>query len=254
MLRTRNEILAPSHQGKIMFATHASKITKASVLLLSLAACGKPTTREEPQQPQDFDFGIWFAGDPIRSWFIANGSYESNCQGGAAGNYDSRSSKFIYTFNGSQLAVEQQGFEDESCSRPLFVRTLQGRPDLIQKAEGGRLLYFMYEDVELTVHRIHLKAEDVDLLIRYDVPGEWVPESLNSIVHLKEDLVKNKFDAIPSDAAKDNIRARGLMLRLFPVLITSVSMSVRNEGPNLMVKSGPGIPQNSNEVRFKRQP
>jgi hypothetical protein len=219
-----------------------------------LQACGSGSSAS--QDPgSDFDSGMWFAGDPRRDWFIANGSYENSCRGEVEGSlHSSIFVKAIYTFDALRLAVELQKFEDVACTRPISTRTLQGRPDFIQRLDGGNLSYMMHKDVGVTVHQVYLKARDVELLKRYDIPGSWEPERLNSILHLKEDEVRKKFDAIPADSYSDSLRASGLMFLLFPITSDLVAMTVRNEGPDLIVKSGPGVSSRSNEVRFKRRP
>lgn len=223
---------------------------------LFLQACGGSVADSNKSgSGQDFDSGIWFAGDPGRAWFIANASYESGCLGdGGGGSPSTLFTKSIYTFDGLRLAVEQQKYEDAACSRPIFVRTLQGRPDVIQKLDGGYVSYTMYKDVGLTVHQVYLKARDVELLNKYDIPGPWVPERLNSILHLNEEDVRKKFEAIPAEAGTDSLRASGLTFLLFPTMSDFVAMAVRNEGPDLIVKSGPGVSSRSAEVRFKRRP
>lgn len=227
-------------------------LTTIFLASMILQACGGGSTPS--QDPgSDFDSGMWFAGDPGRNWFIANASYESGCLGDSA-SASSFFSRSIYTFDGLRLAVEQQKYEDAACSRPIFVRTLQGRPDVIQKLDGGYVSYTMYTDVGLTVHQVYLRARDVELLNKYEIPGTWEPERLNSILHLKEDEVRKKFEAIPADSYSDSLRASGLMFLLFPITSDFVAMTVRNEGPDLIVKSGPGVSSRSTEVRFKRRP
>ncbi|HET9238163.1 MAG TPA: hypothetical protein VFO10_12965 [Oligoflexus sp.] len=228
-----------------------------TILLSSfiLQACGDSTAgSHKPGPGEEFDSGMWFAGDPQRDWFIVNGSYEGGCLGEAGSPQSAFYTKPIYTFDGVRLAVELQKFEDSACSRPVFVRTVQGRPDLIQRLDGGNRSYMMYKDVGVTVHQVYLRARDVELLKRYDIPGPWEPERLNSILHLKEDEVRKKFEAIPAEAYSDSLRASGLMFLLFPITSNLVSMTVRNERSDLIVKSGPGVSQRSTEVRFKRRP
>lgn len=229
-------------------------LTPILLACLVFQACGGDSTASQ-EPATDFDSGMWFEGDPRRDWFVANGSYESSCRSEVEGGpRNSIFVKAIYTFDALRLAIELQKFEDVACTRPISVRTVQGRPDFIQKLDGGYLSYTMFKDVGVTVHQVYLNARDVEVLKRYDIPGTWEPERLNSIVHLKEDEVRKKFDAIPADAFTDSLRASGLMFLLFPFTSDLIAMTVRNVGPDLIVKSGPGVSSRSNEVRFKRRP